>query len=320
MVQPPKVFMSHASEDRERFVVDFATKLREQGVDVWLDRWEMGPGDSLVDKIFEEGIGSADALIIVLSQYSVDKPWVRAELNVGVVKSIVEKMRIIPVVLDDPDMPQSLKDKFRIRIRDLSDYDAQVNSIVNQLYGFHDKPPLGQMPAFANVRSGTMPGLAAIDNLMLKLTCERAIETGDKYMTVYSMQQQAEAFDISEEELQEAFAMLEEEGFVEAQRLEGASESEIYLVTLTTHGFRTYADSYIADYGALYKQVAAILADGSETYSGNIAKMVGQPEIVIEFVLDELEQQGYIELIRFEQGGIHVSSKHPKLKRMLRDS
>lgn len=63
----PKVFLSHASEDKDRFVVDFARQLRENGVDVWLDQWEMKPGDSLVGKIFEEGLKDARAVIIVLS-------------------------------------------------------------------------------------------------------------------------------------------------------------------------------------------------------------------------------------------------------------
>jgi len=52
----PKVFLSHASEDKKRFVLEFAAKLRQQGIDAWLDKWEMSPGDSLIDKIFEEGI------------------------------------------------------------------------------------------------------------------------------------------------------------------------------------------------------------------------------------------------------------------------
>ena len=61
----PKVFISHAREDKERFVIDFASKLRANGVDAWLDKWEMLPGDSLVDKIFEEGIKEADSFIII---------------------------------------------------------------------------------------------------------------------------------------------------------------------------------------------------------------------------------------------------------------
>ena len=53
MTAAPKVFISHASEDKDRFVLGLATKLRDSGVDAWLDKWEMLPGDSLVDKIFE---------------------------------------------------------------------------------------------------------------------------------------------------------------------------------------------------------------------------------------------------------------------------
>ncbi len=107
----PKVFVSHASEDKERFVLDFATKLRSKGIDAWVDRWEINPGDSLVDKIFEEGIKNAQAVIVVLSKYSVDKPWVREELDVSVVKKINENIKLIPVVtdIDDCQVPECLK-------------------------------------------------------------------------------------------------------------------------------------------------------------------------------------------------------------------
>ena len=56
MTTAPKIFLSHASEDKDRFVLGFARQLRENGVDVWLDQWGMRPGDSLADKIFEEGL------------------------------------------------------------------------------------------------------------------------------------------------------------------------------------------------------------------------------------------------------------------------
>ena len=45
-------FLSHASEDKA-FVLDFAARLRKRGIDLWLDRWEILPGDSFVDKIFK---------------------------------------------------------------------------------------------------------------------------------------------------------------------------------------------------------------------------------------------------------------------------
>jgi len=59
----PNVFVSHASEDKDRFVTAFATKLRASGINAWLDKWEIQPGDSLVDKVFEKGIRIAIILI-----------------------------------------------------------------------------------------------------------------------------------------------------------------------------------------------------------------------------------------------------------------
>ena len=77
----PKVFVSHATEDKERFVTEFARHLRSRGVDAWIDDWEIGLGQSLVDKIFEDGIKNADVFVIVLSKNSVAKKWVREELD-----------------------------------------------------------------------------------------------------------------------------------------------------------------------------------------------------------------------------------------------
>ena len=77
----PNVFVSHASEDKDRFVIEFATKLRESGIEAWLDQWEILLGDSLVDKIFEKGIRDAQIVVIVLSRNSIKKPWVKGELE-----------------------------------------------------------------------------------------------------------------------------------------------------------------------------------------------------------------------------------------------
>jgi hypothetical protein len=116
----PKVFVSHASEDKERFVVEFASRLRGKGIDAWLDKWEILPGDSLMDKIFEEGIKGAQAIIVVVSEYSVSKPWVKEELNAAIVKKINGISRLIPVVIDDCDMPVALQSTVWVRIEDVN--------------------------------------------------------------------------------------------------------------------------------------------------------------------------------------------------------
>jgi hypothetical protein len=143
-VKTPIGFLSHASDDKDRFVLGFAEKLREHGIELWLDEWEILPGDRIVGKVFEEGLKNAEVIIVVLSNISVAKPWVRAELEVAVVKRIEEGIRIIPLVIDkDCPVPEALKADVRVVINDLNNYEPELKSIVNAVYRIYDKPPLG---------------------------------------------------------------------------------------------------------------------------------------------------------------------------------
>src|SRR6266404_4398944 len=123
----PILFLSHASEDKPRFVLGFAERLREKGVDVWLDKWEIHPGDSLVGKIFDEGIAKADAITVVISKNSVDKAWVREELDASVVKRIEQKTRLIPIVLDDAQVPEPIKHLLWVKVNDPANFEEQVD-------------------------------------------------------------------------------------------------------------------------------------------------------------------------------------------------
>ena len=128
------MFISHASEDKDRFTVDFATRLRERGINAWIDQWEMLPGDSLIDKIFEEGIGNAQAVIVVISKHSVHKKWVREELNAAMVRKIDGLSKLIPVVLDDCTVPEVLKSTIWQKIGDTAHYDGELDRIVMAIF------------------------------------------------------------------------------------------------------------------------------------------------------------------------------------------
>jgi hypothetical protein len=169
--------MSHASEDKERFVVPFATALRGRGLDVWLDEWEMLPGDSLVKKIFTEGIDEAAAIIVVLSSSSVTKRWVAEELDAAVVKRIQQDTLLIPVVLDglEPsDLPLAVRHLLYEPVPDASDLGAATDRVVRAVLDERDKPDLGSLPAYA-ANAVSIQGLDAIDAQVLKLVGEEAV-------------------------------------------------------------------------------------------------------------------------------------------------
>ncbi|MFN9951710.1 MAG: toll/interleukin-1 receptor domain-containing protein, partial [bacterium] len=45
-----KVFISHSSRDKP-VVEPLARYLRSVGIDAWLDKWEIAPGDDIIAKI-----------------------------------------------------------------------------------------------------------------------------------------------------------------------------------------------------------------------------------------------------------------------------
>jgi len=97
-MKSPKVFLCHAHEDKE-FVRKLGKKLREEGIDAWLDEWELQPGDSLRRKIIDEGgIAESDSFIIVVTPNSIESNWVKTELDAAFTKWIEGKgYKIIPV-------------------------------------------------------------------------------------------------------------------------------------------------------------------------------------------------------------------------------
>ena len=155
----PRVFACHASEDKERFVISFATALRSRGIDVWVDQWEICPGDSLVRKIFDEGIGSADAAMIVPSPYSVIKPWVREESDSAFVARVERQVRIIPVIIENCDIPLPIRHLKYIRVKQLSHPQEEADEIERMLFNSSIKPPIGSAPGYAR-----LPDLQYLDS------------------------------------------------------------------------------------------------------------------------------------------------------------
>ncbi|WP_084076939.1 toll/interleukin-1 receptor domain-containing protein [Demequina sp. NBRC 110057] len=151
-MEAPRVFISHASEDKERFVLPFAKQLRELGIDAWVDQWEIQAGDSLVAKVFDDGVDRADAFVVVLSHVSVMKPWVREELDAAVIRRIQSERakRIMPILLDDDvRVPAALKHlKWSSVPRD--GLDSVVHDVTAAVYGAVSAPALGMRPNYAS--------------------------------------------------------------------------------------------------------------------------------------------------------------------------
>lgn len=322
----PKVFVSHASEDKERFVLAFATKLYTKGIEAWVDKWEMLPGDSLVDKIFEAGIPNAEAVIVVVSEHSVNKPWVREELNLGVVRRINGDSKLIPVVIgkiNERQIPEVLKSTVWERINDLNSYDAELARIIGQIYGHYEKPPLGPPPDYVQAQTDTISNLTTMDSLILKMSCEELIQTGGHRLSLVqpklpeSIYELAESMDIYPSTVLESLQILDSRGYISAGGFFG---EDIPYFTVTDFGFQEYGKACLPDYDLLFRYVALQIVNHKKQGSEEIAEALAQPQIIVEHIITKFANQNYVKVWEANEGRIHILETHPKLRRWLQET
>jgi len=290
-LEPPKAFISHATEDKERFVIGFATQLREKGIDAWLDRWEIQPGDSLVDKIFEDGIKNADAFLIILSKFSVAKPWVREELDSAVVRKINKLCRLIPVVIDDCEVPQAVKHLKWVRINALANYRDELSEITNAIFATNDKPQIGAPPRHATLSAlNLFPSLTKADNQVFEVLCRGYLKSSQKAIGISEVIEELTALGLSDAELGESIEMLESHGCLRAKRAAG----DIWLVELSTFSLDGYMRATIQDFDQQILTVVAQIVNEKKDDTTSLGKATGLPNAVILHILDVLEQQGFL--------------------------
>ena len=124
------VFISYSSKDKE-FVEKLSMKLVENKINVWLDKWEMQVGDSLIDKI-QNGLEDSSFLLVVLSENSINSEWCKKELNSGLMKELDEKrVVVIPIKIDDCKIPVFLREKLYADFRE--NFDEGLISLLKPL-------------------------------------------------------------------------------------------------------------------------------------------------------------------------------------------
>lgn len=90
------VFISHASEDKDSVVRPLANALREEGLKVWYDEFELKIGDSLRRKI-DKGLANSKFGIVVLSKDFIKKGWTNYELDGIISKSVSGEQVVLPI-------------------------------------------------------------------------------------------------------------------------------------------------------------------------------------------------------------------------------
>lgn len=316
----PKAFISHASEDKDRFVMGFATKLRQRGVDAWLDRWEMLPGDSLVDKIFEEGIKDAAAFIVVLSATSIQKKWVREEMNAAFVARVSRQCRIIPVVIDDCEVPEALKSTLWESIRDLQNYEESLRRIVASIVGRTEKPPVGAPPAYVSTGARSFaPELEHTDAAVLWRLCEAALSQGHDGITDLTVLDELISGGAAESDVLDALEVLNEKRLIRATKILGSAYrgSSFCHLRVSLSGFDLYARHRFPEFDDIVRRIASKIVNEDISDGQTLIDSTSYPAMLVEHICDLFENNGLVAVDKYF-GGFRIRNVSPSLKRMIR--
>jgi len=319
MSTAPRAFVSHASEDKTGYAEPLAVELRQSGIDAWLDKWEMLPGDSLIQKIFSEGIHATDAVVVLLSPVSVVKPWVQKELNVAAVKNIEKALRLIPVKLQDCDVPEVLQDMFWLDWAKEGGAQRVAKRIVEALHGHTSKPSLGSPPAHLTTPRFTIPGLSARDVKVLQIIFEASLDNGLHFLQADVIMPAAEAAAIDFDQVKESITMLESQGILTDED-QTIAQCHV-IVTLDAGHALKLGESYGYDCEALIKRVVALVVNEQAHSLLALVDIVKEyPQGLTEAVVLVLIGNAFWKSIGTANGDLHFHSVAPVAKRWLEEN
>jgi hypothetical protein len=138
------IFISYSHEDRI-FIDRLAAQLVAHKAKVWLDRWELHVGDSLIKRI-QDAIAGASALLVILSKASIKSEWCNKELSAGLVRELEEKrVVVLPVLKEDCEIPLFLRDKLYADFRRSFDDGLRIilesiAKVTSNTLGRYDEP------------------------------------------------------------------------------------------------------------------------------------------------------------------------------------
>lgn len=159
----PKVFISYSwdSEVHKKWVLDFATKLCENGIDVILDQWEISNrGGSPIPNFMINSVSSSERVLCIMTpnyKLKTDKLIGGVGFEYSILSSELaddlQSTKFIPILRRGDAMestPILLNQRIAYYMRDEDDSEATFMDLLRDLYNEPKtvKPALGKKPKF----------------------------------------------------------------------------------------------------------------------------------------------------------------------------
>jgi len=136
------VFISYSHRDTA-VVERLVRELLKRKVKVWRDVWKNLPGDAFASRI-ESALAESTSACFFVPKSSRDSAWVQRELKFALARAASDpEFLLVPVLLDESEVPPPLGDRLAVDWRDESD-DA-LKRLLSALTTAESKPTKGRV-------------------------------------------------------------------------------------------------------------------------------------------------------------------------------
>ena len=154
----PKVFISysHDSIEHKKWILDIATRMRNNGIDAIIDQWELKHGDDL-PHFMETQLSTADKILMVCTENYVQKAnsgkggvgYEKMIITSNLLKNIDEN-KVIPIIrqISKKDVPIFLTTKLYIDFSKQDDFEFSFDEMIRTIHNspIYIKPEIGNNP------------------------------------------------------------------------------------------------------------------------------------------------------------------------------
>ncbi len=195
------VFLSHGSPDKP-WVRTLVDALEDSGLTVFLDEQDLHPGQNWVLGL-SEALQNSRAFVLVLSQATIDRPWVEAEWTAYMADHGPRQL-FVPVILEQADLPTFLKP-----LQAIYALDRNAERVANQLVravkgaGAGQKPVLTPSLTFVVVQADEDLAITGADGTTRQVTppWRQSLEFGAAWIGYRSLAKEALETDAQRSEI-----------------------------------------------------------------------------------------------------------------------
>lgn len=293
----PRVFISYSHEDKN-IAHSIAKELTKNGIDPWYDAWEIKAGDSLIEKVFEEGLKDCAVFTILISPTSVKSSWVKNELDVAMINRIRRLSKIVPVVTEETEIPVSLRALKRLYLSEGTE--NVVREIVDVAYDRSTKKPLIRPEPERISKMITGKHGFSSEAATIGAAIARSINLSESSFQYFEGKSLQAELDLTPEQINDAVDEMAVRGLVKVHKEIGSGEFDFGFFELTYAFYYTFSEYMLENFDPERdaKQVAATIASHNQITGKQLSEELDFSPLRVNCAVDYLTDYGVIKTIK----------------------